>query len=302
MTGEGYTPGYRNTLGYTQRVDTNRFSAVARYNGLPRAGGALVSWSLLDTTLVQFDWRGRMQYAYTYPRLLLAFPRQGFLNLSAYRDYMRVFEEEFGPARTSTRPGAFAGPRGERSTFYHGFTTEAGVAPSRRLAVSAIFDRSWNNLDFDLGAGSRFARVSPAALLDPEAPYDPGPGDSRYFSATVTLQPWEALRLSGSYERNALTRDDTGRVAYDQHLTSLRAQYAFSRFLSLRGRLDHDSLDGRVFHQAVFAFSPKPGRAFYVGYDETGEWNDAARLRSERYARRARTIFVKLSLARRNTL
>jgi hypothetical protein len=168
--------------------------------------------------------------------------------------------------------------------------------------VSAILDRSWNNLDFDLGGGARFPRVSPAALLDPDAPFDPGPGVSRYFATTLTLQPWEALRLSGSYERNALTRHDTGRVAYDQHLTSLRAQYAFSRFTSLRARLDHDSLDGRVFHQAVFAFSPKPGTAFYVGYDETGEWDEGPRPRLARYTRGARTIFVKLSLARLSQL
>ena len=132
VSGEGYSPGYRAALGYTQRVDTNRWSTVARYNGGPRPGGRLASWSLVDTTHVQFDWKGRMQYAYTYPRLLLTFPRQGYLNFSAYRDYMRVFEEEFGAVRTATTPGAFAGSSGERSSFYSGFTIDGGVAPSQR--------------------------------------------------------------------------------------------------------------------------------------------------------------------------
>lgn len=94
LLGEGYSPDFRATLGYVQRVDTNRWSVLARYNGPPRGGGALVSWSALNTTLVQFDRRGRMQYAYTYPRLLLAFKRQSFLHLSAYHDYARIFEEE----------------------------------------------------------------------------------------------------------------------------------------------------------------------------------------------------------------
>jgi hypothetical protein len=295
VAGEGYSPEYRAELGYTQRTDTHRWSAVVRYNGPPRDGGPLLSWSVAETTLVQFDWRGRMQYAYLYPRLLLAFPRQSFLNLYAYRDYLRVFEEEFGPARSATLPGTFVG-RAERSTWYHGFTVEAGTAPSQRIAVSAVYDRSWNNLDFDQGAG-RFPRVSPGALRDPGAPLDPGPGDSRYFTAALALQPSEALRLSVSYERNRLTRYDTGRDAFDQHLASLRLQYAFSRFTWLRGRLDYDSLDGRLFQQVVFGWTPRPATAVYLGYDETGEWSEGAR---SRYARRSRTAFAKLSWAYRS--
>jgi len=237
-----------------------------------------------------------MQYAYTYPRLLLTFPRQGTLNLSVYQDYQRVFEEEFGPARTAETPGAFAGPSGERSSFYGGFTIDGGIAPSQRLSVSALFDRSWGNLDFDLGAGPRYPRVSPAALADPGAPLDPGPGTSRSLAATVAWQPTAALRLSGSWERSSLTRDDTGRVAYDQGLASLRAQYAFTRFASLRGRLDYDSLDRGVFAQAVLGWSPRPGTAVYAGYDETGDFTEpGAPARASRYARRTRTVYGKVS-------
>jgi hypothetical protein len=296
LSGEGFSPGYRAPLGYTQRVDTNRWSALVRLNGAPRAGGPLVSWSAVDTTHVQFDWRGRMQYAYVYPRLLLTFPRQGYLNLSGYRDYLRVFEEEFGPARSATTPGAFAGPRGERSTFFGGFTIDGGVAPSQRVSVSALYDRSWGNLDFDLGAGPRYPRVSPAALADPRAPLDPGPGATVSMSATLAWQPTDALRLSGSWERSRLTRDDTGRVAYDQSLASLRGQYAFSRFASLRARIDYDSLDRAVLAQAVFGWSPRPGTAVYAGYDETGDFTaDGAPLRASRYARRTRTVYGKVS-------
>jgi hypothetical protein len=298
LSGEGYSPGYRAALGYTQRVDTNRWSAVARYNGAPRSGRRLASWSLVDTTHVQFDWRGRMQYAYTYPRLLLTFPRQGYLNFSAYRDYMRVFEEEFGAARTATTPGAFAGPSGARSTFYGGFTVDGGAAPSQRLSLSALYDRSWGNLDFDLGAGPRYPRVSPAALTDPDAPLDPGPGASESMAATLAWQPTEALRLSGTWERSRLTRDDTGRLAYDQSLASLRAQYAFTRFAWLRGRLDYDSLDRGVFAQAVLGWSPRPGTVVYAGYDETGDFTEPATpVRASRYGRHTRTVYCKVSWA-----
>ena len=295
MVGDGYSPSYRADLGYTQRRDTNRWSAVARYNAPSSGGGPLVSWSAVNTLLLQFDSRGRTQYAYMYPRVLLALPRQSFLNLYAYKDYVRVFEEEFGPARTDTQPGAFAG-RAERSSHYHGFTVEAGTAPRQSVAVSATYDRSWNNLDYDLGAG-RFPRVSPGALLDPDAPLDPGPADSTWFQTTLALQPTEALRVSGSYEHGRLVRDDTGLEVYDQHLASFRAQYAFSRDAWVRGRLDHDSLDGRTFHQLVLGWTPRPGTAIYLGYDETGEWSEATQ---RHYARRDRTVFLKLSWAHRS--
>ncbi len=295
LVGEGYSPGYRADLGYTQRTDTNRWSTVVRYNGPPTSGGPLASWSVVNTLLVQFDWRGRMQYAYAYPRLLLAFPRQSFLNLYGYTDYLRVFEEEFGPSRSATQPGAFSGDA-ERSTRHTGFTVELGTAPRRSVSVYALYDRTWDTLDYDLGAG-RFPRVSPGALLDPKAPLDPGPADYSLFQATLALQPSQALRVSGSYEHGRMRRHDTGLPVFDQQLASLRLQYAFSRASWLRGRLDYDSLDGRMFQQLVFGWTPRPGTALYVGFDETGEWSDTSR---RRYTRRERTVFAKLSLARRS--
>jgi hypothetical protein len=118
-------------------------------------------------------------------------------------------------------------------------------------------------------------------------------------SVTAALQPTEALRLSGSYEHGRLTRDDTGLLVYDQHLTSLQAQYAFSRNVRVRGRLDYDSLDGRLFHQVVVGWTPRPGSALYVGYDETGDRSEA---RSPAYRRRDRALFAKLSWAGRSRL
>jgi hypothetical protein len=304
IAGEGHSRDHRAALGYTQRTDTNRWSAFVRYNAPPSGSGPLVSWSAVNTTLAQFDWHGRMQYAYTYPRLLLAFKRQTFLNLSAYQDYVRVFEEEFGASRSPSRPGAFAGPSAERSIAYHGFTIDAGTAPSQTLSLSATYDQSWNVMDYDLGAGPRFPRVSPLAVEDPNAPLDPGPGWSRYVMGALAVQPTPALRLTAHYEWTRLTRSDTRLVAFDQDLLSLRLQYAFSRFTSLRGRLDYDSLDGRMFQQFVFGWTPRPGTAVYLGHDETGHWNEDRRDRppAAGYTRRDRTFFAKISWARRNRL
>lgn len=94
-------------------------------------------------------------------------------------------------------------------------------------------------------------------------------------------------------------RQDTGLDVYRQHLVTSRALVSFSRFVWIRGRLDYDSLDRRMFHQAVVAWTPKPGRAIYAGYDETGDWSESP-IPGGRpgYARRGRTLFVKASWSR----
>jgi len=81
-----------------------------------------------------------------------------------------------------------------------------------------------------------------------------------------------------------MIRDDTGREVFDQRLASFRLHYAFSRDVWLRGRLDYDSLDGRMFHQAVFAWTPRPGRGFYLGsapppvpHRPSGTWRASSR-------------------------
>lgn len=298
LTGEGYTPDYRADLGYTQRTDTNRWSAMVRFNATPRPEGTLTSWSVMNTTLAQFDWRGRMQYAYVYPRLRLALKRQTNVTLSAYRDYIRVFEEEFGASRGPSRQGAFAGPSAERSTLYHGLTIAVDSAPTRTLAFGLALDRAWHQLDYDLGAGPRFPRVSPGALIDPNAPLDPGPGSTSYASLSVTYRPQEKTAITVAHERSRLEREETGRLAFDQHLWSLRVQQALSRFTSVRVRLDADSVPARLAGQVMFAWTPTPRTALYAGYNEAGSWLEDVPLRPVPlgpYRPAQRTWFLKMS-------
>src|SRR5262249_32305862 len=75
----GYTRDYRADLGFTTRTDTNIWNVYARYNSEPQPQRRLISWSAIYTELVQFDWRGRSQYAYHFPRVALNFRRQTFL-------------------------------------------------------------------------------------------------------------------------------------------------------------------------------------------------------------------------------
>lgn len=304
VVGEGYTPDYRADLGYTLRPDMNRGWIFARYNSEPQPNATLISWSVLYTVLTQYDWEGRRQYGFHFPRLLLNFKRQTFLNFYVYRDFMRLFEEEFGPKRTATRPGAFAGAA-ERSTVYNGVVIEAGTAPSQKYSFSINIDNAWDYFDFDFGAGAKFPRVSPAALVNPNAPLDPGPGKSLSVTASATYQPAEALRVRLDYTKSRLRRNDTKRVAFDQNLYSLRTNYYFSRFIFLRMRGDYDTMIANVRGQFLLGWAPNPGTALYLGYNDDLNY-DGFNAFTNHYEpglrRNRRTFFMKFSYLLRHGL
>src|SRR5262245_53407564 len=304
LSGAGYTRDYRADLGFTTRADTNIWSVYARYNSEPQPQRKLISWSALYTTLVQFDWRGRSQYAYHFPRVALNFRRQTFLQLAVYRDYARLFEEEFGAKRTATRAGAFFGPA-ERSTFWNGYTITFGTNPTRKYSANVIVDGSWKVFDYDFGAGAKFPRVSPAALADPNAPLDPGPGNTNDITASFAWRPAEAFRASIDYTKSRLVRIDTRRMAYDQNLWSLRASYNFTRFTFARARVDYDTLASRLRGQFLLGWTPHPGTSLYAGYNDDLNYNGYSPFtaRFERGLRRnQRTIFVKMSYLLRRGL
>lgn len=304
LSGEGYTKDYRADLGFTTRTDTNRWSVYARYNSEPHPHRKLISWSALYTTLVQFDWRGRSQYAYHFPRVALSFKRQTFLQLAAYRDYARLFEEEFGAKRTATRTGAFFGPA-ERSVFWNGYTITVGTNPGRKYSANVVVDGSWKVFDYDFGAGPKFPRVSPAALANPNAPMDPGPGNTNDITASFVWRPAEAFRASIDYTKSRLVRIDTGRTAYDQNIWSLRASYYFTRFTFARARVDYDTLAARARGQFLLGWTPHPGTSLYIGYNDDFNYNGYSPFTNqfERGLRRnQRTFFIKMSYLLRRGL
>jgi len=238
--GAGCTSDYVANVGFTRRTNTNSENFFVSYNSEPKPEARIISWSVSNSLESEFNWQGRSQSWDDYSTVQLNLRRQTFFNLGFDLGYERLFENGFGASRSATRNGAFFGNDPERSASRRSISGGAGTTPDKKYSAYAFFSRNWGAFDYDFGAGPRFARVSPAALIDANAAIDPKPGNSSDVGFSLTYQPVQSLRMSFSYTRSKLVRNDTGRIAFSDQIYSLHSDYRFTRFLFMCGRLDYD--------------------------------------------------------------
>jgi hypothetical protein len=153
-----------------------------------------------------------------------------------------------------------------------------------------------NIFDFDFGAGDKFPRVSPAAFLNPNNPLDPGTGNQWSINGGADIKPTDSLSFDLNFNKTKLTRNDTGLVAFDSNIVQLKTTYQFSRFVFLKARVDYNTLSSRFFGQYTFGWTPSPGKALYIGYND--KWSHNGYEYSPRvpgFVQLDRTFFVKFS-------
>jgi hypothetical protein len=317
----GRTRYYVADLGFNRRNNTNNPNWFIRYNSEPDAKAKLISWRVYTDFSSSFDWQGRSQNFNNESQLQLQLRRQTYMGVGFDKGYERVFESEFGPKR---QPGSncvvqntctFAGEDNERSAPSSGLYFFGGSTPSKKYNFNFFVNHVWGAMDFDFGAGSKYPRVSPPALAAREAfaagqcktiplpancraPQDPGPGDFWHFDGGISYQPTSALNARLSYIKERLTRYDTGLLAFDENIVSLRTTYQFTRFLFARGRIDYDSLGSNYKGQFLLGWTPNPGTAFYVGYNDDLNRNGFSRFTGQLepgFRRNGRTFFIKMS-------
>lgn len=297
LRGEGFTRDYLAQVGFTRRVRTNQDELTLQYKSEPKPKAKLISWLLQSKSSIRYDFQARLQNWDQSPQVSFNFKNQTFLTLYGFFGRERLFEEEFGRKRSATSSGAFFGDP-ERGTYYKGIGFDVGTVPSKKYSLYLGSSYATGFFDFDFGAGPRFPRVSPAALNDPGAPLDPGPGNKWVAYASLTYQPTDALRISFDYTKTSLFRVDTKRYAFDDNIYQARATYQFTRFTFARARVDYDTLSLNMRGQFLFGWTPNPGTSFYVGYNDdlnrngfnpfTGQVETGLR-------RNGRTFFIKMS-------
>src|SRR5262252_2344500 len=294
----GRTRDYRADMGFTRRTNTNESNFFWRYGSEPKPKATLIDWQLSQSSGANFDFQGRLQNWIVEPLFRMQFKSQTFLGLGYTHRYERIFEEEFGAKRAVGRQGAFFGPDPERSTYSKGISSFGGTEPSKKFSFFMSAGYRWGDFDYDLGAGKRFPRVSPAALANPDAPKDPGPGTSLNLDGNFNYQPTDALRLSINYTKSRLERYDTGRLAFDDNIYSWRTTYQFTRFLFARARIDYSALSSNMRGQFLLGWTPNPGTSFYAGYNDDLTRNGYSPFTGQfepGFRRNRRTFFIKMS-------
>jgi hypothetical protein len=156
---------------------------------------------------------------------------------------------------------------------------------------------SFNNLDYDFGAGPDFPRVSPAAiLLGQDAPLDPGEATGLYYGVGTELKPTDSLSFYLNYRKSRLKRDATNLLAYESNSYSFSSTYQFTRFVNLKARVYYDTLSDRIFGQYTFAWTPSVGKALYIGYNSSVNYRGYAFGQPQTgFLQLNRTFFIKLS-------
>ncbi len=317
----GRTRYYRADIGFNRRTNTNNHNLFVRYNSEPKPKARLVSWRVYNALGTNFDWQGHSQFFNNESQIQFNFQRQTTVGVGFDKGYERVFEEEFGAKRKAgsncelTNTCTFWGGDNERSAYIGGLYIFAASTLTKKINFSVFANRSYGNLDFDFGAGSRYPRVSipavaarsaqaaglcngPAPPAVCNAPRDPGPGSFFHIDGDVTYQPSTPLSITLNFTKERLRRYDTQMLAFDENIISLRSTYQFTRFVFARGRIDFDSLASNIKGQFLFGWTPNPGTAFYIGYNDDlsrNGFNPFSGQLEPGFRRNGRTVFIKMS-------
>jgi hypothetical protein len=281
-----------------------------------------------DDYAANYNWQGQLQSFNNESQIQFNFRRQSNIGIGFDKGYERVFESEFGTVR---QPGSncvlnnnctFAGADNERSANNKAIYFFFGSTPIKKLNFFANISRNSGGLDFDFGGGSRYPRVSPPAIAARNAaaaglcggdtpppvcnaPLDPGPGRGFHMEGNLSYQPATALNFTLSFTKERLRRYDTNLLAFDENIVSLKTTYQFTRFIFARGRIDFDSLAANVKGQFLFGWTPSPGTAFYVGYNDDVNrrgFNPFSGQLEPGLRRNGRTFFIKMSYLFRRSI
>jgi hypothetical protein len=295
----GRTADFRSDVGFVRRTNTNENDFYISYNSTPQQKARLVSWNVESFNQVLYDWSGRIQGGAYGGHIFFNFQKQSFIGGGFDNRYEKDYEEEFGAKRTSYQSGQFFGEPTRASNNKVWFIG-GGTTPSKTYSMNFFANFGYGGMDYDFGGGPKYPRVSPAALqfgqLFPQL--DPGPGRGIDLNGSFSYKPTNELSLSLDYTKSRLRRYDTGLVAFDDNIYTLRGTYQFTRFTFARARVDYESLNSNVTGQVLLGWTPNPGTAFYAGYNDDlnrNGYNPFTGNLEPGFRRNGRTFFVKFS-------
>ena len=297
----GRSKDFRADVGFTRRTNTHGANFGFRLGTEPKPEKTLIKFVTRHFLGYVIDERGRLQETNYNLNGELVFQKQLEVRFGLGVGVEKIYEDEFGARRNVNQLGRFFGDE-NRGAFQKSFRLDADKNINKRISVEAGIKFSQNEFDLDFGANERFKRVSPwffSPLRDVlDNRLDPGKANSFGYDIGIDLTPTDPLTISLSYERKKLTRNDTKLIAFDSNIFSLRSTYQFTRFIFARTRIDYDTLDATINSQLLFGWSPNPGTAFYVGYNDNSSYkgyNDFREDFDNGFRRDGRRFFIRMS-------
>jgi hypothetical protein len=298
---------YKADVGFTRRTNTHGIDVGYRLQTEPKPENQLIRTTFRGMSSYSIDESARLQNARTNGRLNFNFQKQFEIDFAGGLTFEKIYEDEFGARRTSLQTGSFLG-NPERKTLQYFGEVGAEKTFNKRISIGGEFRVNGNSFDLDFGASERYRRVSPAYLQylidrikDPfleEPALDPGKGFGFGYDVGIDLSPTDPLTINLGYERTKLTRNDTKLTAFDSNIFSIKSTYQFTRFLFTRARWDYETIDGTLSGQMLFGYTPNPGTAFYVGYNENllyRGFNEFNGKFDPAFRRNSRTFFIRAS-------
>lgn len=282
----GRTKDFRADVGFTRRTDTNFAFFMYRLATKSKPKAAIIKANWRNFTGIDYDWSGRLQKWRAGSNVGLQLQRTMFAFFETGVSHERLYEEEFGLKRMPTRQGRFFGDP-TRSTWQQFYYGEISQTLNKKINYYVWASYNLNAFDF-------FFPAPP----ENRGQIDPGPGKS--FSSEIYLdyKPIDPLRMSISYRKSRLDRNDNRVRSFDSDIVSIRSTYQFTRFVFTRLRVDYDSIQRRYASQMLFGLTPSPGKAFYVGYNDHFNYNGfnpyTGQL-EQGFARNNRTFFIRAS-------
>ena len=299
----GRSKDYRADVGFTRRTNNHVINAGWRIGTEPRPKNTLIGLTTRTSLNFGFDGQGRVQQFRSSFDTEWSFQKELSIRTGTDFEHGKIYEDEFGARRNALQQGIFFGDAFRKA---NQFTMDASIEKNfgKKIGVSAGFGVSTNKFDFDFGASSRYPRVSPAALLG-SSKIDPGPGLDFKYELGVGLQPTDPWSIELSYNREKLKRNDNKLTAFDSNIYSLRSTYQFTRFTFARARVDYETIDGTINSQLLLGWSPNPGTAFYVGYNDNSNYRAFNEFRNrfdESFRRDGRRFFIRMSYLFRKSI
>ena len=282
---EGKSKFYRSDSGFTRRVNTNNAFFFNRLSTKSDAKKAIIRKQWNQFAGINYDFNGNLQSLNFGSNIGLTLQHNLYINAEVGSSFEKIYEEEFGLKRKPTRPngGAFFGAP-TRSVWQQYGSFNVNQQFNKKINYGLFVGMIRNQYDFFY--------ESPTGQLDP------GPGIQ--FDANIYLEykPIDPLRLSVSYNKSRLVRNDNKVRSFDADIVTLKSTYQFTRFLFTRFRLDYNSLDSNYSGQALFGWNPSPGTAFYVGYNDNFNYHGLSPFTGQLepgFERNSRTFFIRAS-------